>query len=33
MLSGGVARFEEWKKQAVLADYHILFNSYLDSET
>ena len=33
MLAGGVARFEEWKKQAVLVDYHILFNSYLDSET
>ena len=28
-----MARFEEWKKQALLADYHILFNSYLDSET
>jgi hypothetical protein len=33
MLTGGVARFEQWKKQGVLADYHILFNSYLDSET
>jgi hypothetical protein len=33
MLAGGVGRFEQWKKQGVLADYHILFNSYLDSET
>ena len=33
MLGGGVAQFEHWKKQGVLADYHILFNSYLDSET
>jgi hypothetical protein len=29
----GVARFEGWKKKGVLKDYHILFNSYLDSET
>jgi hypothetical protein len=29
----GVARFEGWKKQGVFKDYHILFNSYLDSET
>src|SRR5258708_7599008 len=33
MLNGGVARFEQWKQQAVLKDYHILFNSYLDSDT
>jgi hypothetical protein len=33
MLSGGVARFEEWKHQGILNDYHILFNSYLDSDT
>jgi hypothetical protein len=33
MLDGGVARFEQWKKQGVLADYHILLNSHLDSET
>src|SRR3982074_587206 len=30
---GGVARFAAWKKEGVLKDYHILFNSYLDSET
>ena len=29
----GVARFEGWKKEGILKDYHILFNSYLDSET
>ena len=33
MEKGGVARFEVWKKQGVLRDYHILFNSYLDFET
>jgi hypothetical protein len=33
MASGGVARFENWKKQGILKDYHVLFNSYLDSET
>src|SRR5262245_30011931 len=33
MLEGGVDRFEAWKKQGVLQTYHILFNSYLDSET
>jgi hypothetical protein len=33
MEKGGVARFEAWKKQGVLKDYHILFNSYLDFET
>jgi hypothetical protein len=33
MAEGGVARFENWKKQGILKDYHILFNSYLDSET
>jgi hypothetical protein len=33
MLAGGVARFENWKTQGILQDYHILFNSYLDSET
>src|SRR5689334_10335708 len=30
---GGVARFAGWKKEGVLQDYHILFNSYVDSET
>ena len=30
---GGVARFQNWKERNVLKDYHILFNSYLDSET
>jgi hypothetical protein len=33
MIAGGVARFEGWKKQGILKDYHILFNNYLDSET
>jgi hypothetical protein len=33
MAASGVARFEGWKKQGILKDYHILFNSYLDSET
>ncbi|HEV3201533.1 MAG TPA: hypothetical protein VGZ73_26720 [Bryobacteraceae bacterium] len=33
MAASGVARFEDWKKQGILRDYHILFNSYLDSET
>jgi hypothetical protein len=33
MEGGGVARFERWKKQGILKEYHILFNSYLDSET
>lgn len=33
MVHGGVARFENWKQQGILKDYHILFNSYLDSET
>lgn len=33
MLNGGVARFEGWKKQGILKDYHILFNNYLDSDT
>src|SRR5260370_8351799 len=33
MEGGGVARFENWKRQGILKDYHILFNSYLDSET
>lgn len=33
LLNGGVARFEGWKKQGILKDYRILFNSYLDSET
>jgi hypothetical protein len=33
IVQSGVARFERWKKQGVLKDYHILFNSYLDSET
>jgi hypothetical protein len=33
MVDGGVARFESWKKQGILMEYHILFNSYLDSET
>ena len=33
MLKEGVSRFENWKKQGVLADYRILFNRYNDSET
>ena len=33
MADSGVARFEGWKKQGILKDYNILFNSYLDSET
>ena len=33
MVHGGVARFEGWKTRGVLKDYHILFNTYLDSET
>jgi len=33
MVKGGVARFESWKKEGILEDYHILFNSYLDSDT
>jgi hypothetical protein len=33
MLNSGVAGFEALKKQNVLKEYHILFNSYLDSET
>ena len=34
MLSGGgVARFEGWKRDGILKEYHILFNSYIDSET
>lgn len=33
MATSGVARFEGWKKQGILKDYRILFNSYLDSET
>jgi hypothetical protein len=33
MVQSGVARFERWKKEGILKDYHILFNSYLDSET
>jgi hypothetical protein len=33
MLSGGVARFEDWKQQGVLKEYHVLFNNYLDSDT
>ena len=33
MATKGVARFEGWKKQGILKDYLILFNSYLDSET
>ena len=33
MVNGGVARFERWKNEGLLKDYHILFNSYLDSET
>jgi hypothetical protein len=33
MVHTGVARFESWKTRGILKDYHILFNSYLDSET
>jgi hypothetical protein len=33
MVAGGVARFERWKNDGVFENYHILFNSYLDSET
>src|SRR5262245_50790814 len=33
MVNGGVGRFETWKQRGILKDYHILFNSYLDSET
>lgn len=33
IMTNGVARFEGWKKQGILKDYHILFNNYLDSET
>jgi hypothetical protein len=33
MIHGGVAQFQSWKEQGILKDYHILFNSYLDSET
>ena len=33
MVETGVARFEAWKSGGILKDYHILFNSYLDSET
>lgn len=33
MVASGMARFEGWKRQGILKDYHILFNSYLDSET
>ena len=33
MENGGVATFEAWKNQGVFKEYHILFNSYLDSET
>ena len=33
MENGGVASFEVWKNRGVFKEYHILFNSYLDSET
>src|SRR5262249_34382141 len=33
MQSSGVARFQRWKDDGVLQDFHILFNSYLDSDT
>ena len=33
MAAGGVARFERWKRDGIFEDYHVLFNSYLDSET
>ena len=33
MAGEGVERFEGWKRQGLLTDYRILFNSYLDSET
>jgi hypothetical protein len=29
----GLVRFEEWKKQGIVKEYRILWNSYLDSET
>ena len=29
---GGVAKFETWKDRGVLAEYRVLFTSYLDSE-
>lgn len=33
MAEKGAGRFEAWRQQGVLHDYHLLFNSYLDSET
>ena len=33
LVDSGVARFEGWKQAGILKDYHVLFNSYLDSET
>jgi hypothetical protein len=33
MLASGVARFQRWKDDGVLQDVHVLFNSYLDSDT
>jgi hypothetical protein len=33
MLESGVARFEAWKANGILKEYHILFNRYLDTET
>jgi hypothetical protein len=33
MAAAGVKNFERWKNQGVLKEYHVLFNSYLDSDT
>ena len=33
MLESGIARFESWKANGILKDYHILFNRYLDSDS
>jgi hypothetical protein len=33
MLKTGLARFEKWKKDGVLEDYRLLFNSYVDADT
>jgi hypothetical protein len=33
MATTGVREFEKWKREGILKDYRILFNSYLDSDT
>jgi hypothetical protein len=33
MLREGVQRFEKWKRDAVFADYRLLFNRYTDADT